>query len=219
MRTFQGSLQYFGWENDWRLDESGKIDHNMKPFCLWTLNKLHNQRVWLEKDWERLHFSINPESGQKLYFNNGNPVLAPTDKLGYLSVPDLFDELLTRINGRNVTVTVDAREIALQATMADNDFSLFLIGDDDLCPLSLEREEISCRSSQETCLFLTAKGKECFCQKFNKLRALTLLDKMAKRQIPRQRIGNCTLSASYEKTRTKRPIAVNAQTQINRTLP
>jgi hypothetical protein len=119
--------------------------------------------------------------------------LEKPENSGFFNVNAYLESALVWLSGRVVEIEIDNTSLKIEADKSDEVYGLYFTHNNS-CKIPEGVEKTICKIGETNCCIFISGGSDGFsCQKFNDLTARVLLDRLAKKEIRANRIGNCTL--------------------------
>lgn len=134
----------------------------------------------------------NDKDGILILLNNADGSFGMSNINAYL--PDI----LQRLNGRSVIVSVEEDGISITNNPDEEVFGLYYTRN-NCCKIPDDKIKTVCKIGTSDCCIFTAAGADGFeCLKFDSPTARHLLDRYSKKEMNASRIGNCAILGRNE---------------------
>ncbi len=186
----------------WKLvTDAGEID--LWPFIDEFFTSLNGKRTTRMKMDERCGYALAADKNSEFHFKyipDEYVLLEKQKGFGGSNVHACLDEALVWLSGRMVEIEIEnGKQIKFAADKSEKVYGVYFI-EGNACEVPEDAVKTVCKAGQhDRCIFLSAGSSGFLCQKFSGPTARMLLDRLAKRDPLRSRIGNCTILGRKER--------------------
>jgi hypothetical protein len=134
----------------------------------------------------------NDTNGMLIMLTNADGSFGMSNIHAYLS------DMLQRLNGQNINVSVDDKGITIAHDPEEKLFGVYYTRC-NCCKISEDTVKSVCKIGTSDCCIFTSVGSDGFeCLKFDSSTARMLLDRFSKKEMNASRIGNCAILGRNE---------------------
>jgi len=198
----RGKLEYISIFDPIRLiSENGELDLREQYFQLFE--KLNGQKTKMDYHMNDIEICGDENSDHIIkYENDDNRILILLNKIdnfGFSNIEVYLSDMLQRLNGRSVIVTVSDNGIKITYDPTEEVFGLYYTNSNN-CKIPDDKIKSICKIGEKDCCIFCCVGSDGFeCLKFNTTSTRMLLGRHNRNEMNATRIGNCAILGRKEK--------------------
>jgi hypothetical protein len=197
MTTLKGKLEFHSLFQPIKLFTPDDLEIDLWIFYQQLFDMLNDKKTSMIYDMNSIIIKGDENSEDNLKFKSENDtlliILSKIDGFGMSNISSYLPDMLQRLNGMNVIVTIDDRYIKIEKDSTEEVYGLYYT-DGNSCSVPDEDVKSICKiGEQDCCIFCSVTGSGFECQKFNTSTARMILDRHSKGTMNATRIGNCEI--------------------------
>jgi hypothetical protein len=196
MEILKGKLEFISLWHPIKLIEVDGKELDLRNTCWRVFIALNGCPASMTGGMNEIDIHEDLESKRVLEFkmeDDGILIALIEGKIGFTNLGAYLPDMLQRLNGMEVIVTVKEKSIRFEHDTTEQVFELNYTHNNS-CKLTEENIHKICRIGQgkDCCIFLSASAQGFMCEKFNYM-AVQFLDRYSRNDMNAGRIGNCKI--------------------------
>jgi hypothetical protein len=198
MEILNGKLEFISLWHPIKLTDN-KDDIDLREYCWKVFNTLNGCPAILNIGMNEIEICEDLKSSRHLEFkmNDDGILILLTEKIGFTNIVAYLSDILQRLNGMHIIVTINEKGIKFEHDIEENVFKLNYTHSNS-CKLTDNDINQICKIGEtDCCIFLSITTDGFMCEKFGSLSSV-LLNKYATGNMRANRIGNCQIIGRIE---------------------
>jgi len=200
-KILAGKLEFTQLFNPIKLfTEEGEV--NLWDFYHNLFTELNDKKTSMTMEMNKLIIHSNLESEFSLEYKNDEKskliILKKIDGFGFSNIGSYLPDMLQRLNGRKIIVTILEEGISIENDSEEKVFELYYTNGNS-CAIPEDKIKTLCKiGTNDTCIFCTVSSVGFECAKFDSYMARQLLYRYSEGTMNASRIGNCAIVGRKE---------------------